>query len=86
MDELREDFDKMMELYESIKRQIRQRDKHLYERWKAGGFLVDHDIVCMYPDLTEVMEQLDNPEEDEAVEGENPYPSTHAPGPSNDSW
>lgn len=65
MDELREDFEKMMELYNSIKRQVRQRDKYLYERWKAGGFLVDHDIVSMYPDLTEVMEQLDNPEDEE---------------------
>ena len=64
MNELREDFDKMMELYHFIKRQVRQKDKHLYERWKAGGFLVDNDIVSMYPDLTEVIEAIESLEDE----------------------
>lgn len=58
MNELNEDFEKLMELYNSVKREIRQRDKHLYERWKAGGFCIDSDILSMYPSLPEVMESL----------------------------
>lgn len=39
---------------------------HLYERWKAGGFLVDTDIVSMYPNAEEVIgELMDNIDEDE---------------------
>lgn len=67
MDELNEDFEKLTWLYASIKREVRQRDKHLYERWKAGGFCIDNDIVSMYPSLPEVMESL---QEEVCEEGE----------------
>jgi hypothetical protein len=59
MDGMREQFDEMMGLYQAIKRKIRQLDPHLYERWKAGGFIVDKDIVSMYPDLGSVVEDLE---------------------------
>jgi hypothetical protein len=52
-------FEEMMELYNELKQEIRHKDKHLYERWKAGGFIVDEDIVSMYPHMGEVVESLD---------------------------
>jgi uncharacterized protein with von Willebrand factor type A (vWA) domain len=58
-------FEQFMELYESIKAEIRRADKNLYERWKAGGFLVDTDIMSMYPNLTEVTDQLYEEEEED---------------------
>ena len=74
MNAFQEDFDKLMDLYQQIKQQIRQKDKHLYEQWKAGGFLVDNDIVSMYPDLTKVMETLcDDEEEYEEEDSYNSY-------------
>lgn len=36
-----------------------------FTRWKAGGFLVDDDIVSMYPDLGRVIESLDDTEDAE---------------------
>ncbi len=58
MDELQDMYEEMMELYNSLKREIRQKDKHMYEQWKAGGFLVDPDIVSMYPCLGIVLEDM----------------------------
>lgn len=62
-------FQEMMGLYEELKRDIRRADPHLYERWKAGGFLVDSDIVSMYPHMGEVVESLggDEDEDEEAA-------------------
>jgi hypothetical protein len=70
---LRQDFDELMRLYDSIKSRVRRQDPHLYERWKAGGFLVDNDIVSMYPSLEEVVDTLDEEVEDEEVEDEEEF-------------
>jgi len=67
---MNENFDTLMECYENLKREIRNKDKHLYERWKAGGFLVDTDIMSMYPNLTQVMEELNDQSDDEDEEEE----------------
>lgn len=56
---LHDDINQLIELYQSVKRQIRQQDKHLFERWKAGGFLVDNDIISMYPNLQQIAETLE---------------------------
>jgi hypothetical protein len=56
--DLVENFEKLLELFNSIKSEVRRRDKHLYEQWKAGGFLVDDNVVSMYPSLPEVIERL----------------------------
>lgn len=53
---------------EYIKRICKENDKNLYERWKAGGFIVDTNIVSMYPNVDEVVESL--MEEEEEEEGE----------------
>lgn len=65
---MQERFQEMMDLYEELKRDIRHADPRLYERWKAGGFLVDSDIVSMYPHMGEVVETLAEGEEDEDEE------------------
>lgn len=49
--ELEEAINELYSLYEDIKREIKDRDSQFYERWKAGGFLIDSDIICMYPCL-----------------------------------
>lgn len=56
---------KLLDLYHEIKREVRTRDPHLYERWKASGFLVDDSIVSMYPSLTEVMDFLEEGDDEE---------------------
>lgn len=58
-DELREMFDEMMELYNAIKDEVRRRDKHLYDRWHAGGCAVDDGFISAYPHLGEVVESLE---------------------------
>ena len=57
-------LEQLMELFESLKKNIRQKDPHLYERWKVGGFIVDTNIFSDYPNLSEVVEQLDSTEEE----------------------
>lgn len=63
---VREMHNDLMENYESLKREIRRRDINQYERWKAGGYLIDENIVSMYPNLSEVVESVfpDDEEED----------------------
>lgn len=46
-----------------IKIRIKKVDKHLYERWKAGGFLVEDSVVSMYPNISEVIESIDDDDE-----------------------
>lgn len=61
------DIDQFLRLYDQLKAHVRRADRHLYERWKAGGFLVDTDIVSMYPNLSEVLQQI-SPEEDNELD------------------
>lgn len=53
-----DDIDQFFRLYDEIKSYVRRKDRSLYERWKAGGFLVDTDIVSMYPNVSEVLEDI----------------------------
>lgn len=45
--------------WDLIKRLIKEKDPLLYERWKAGGYLVDEDVLSMYPCLSQVLEKLE---------------------------
>lgn len=69
--ELLEDINDCMHKFNTIKNEIRRDFPGLYERWKAGGFLVDEDIISMYPNMqniyeyVELEEQLEEDEEDE---------------------
>jgi hypothetical protein len=68
--ELVENYEKLMDLYADIKRDIRLKDPIFYERWKAGGFLVDEDIMSMYPHLGQFPEFSDDYEEEDEDEDE----------------
>lgn len=66
MEELKEFYEGLMENYNEFKLAIKRENPQAYERWKAGGFVVDESIVSMYPDATEVFEQTYvEPEDDE---------------------
>lgn len=62
------DIDQFFRLYDQLKAHVCRTDKHLYERWKAGGFLVDCDVVSMYPNLAEVLQEISPNEEDNELE------------------
>jgi hypothetical protein len=65
---MRRKLQELMELYYEVKEELRRSEPQFYERWKAGGFLVDNDIYSMYPCLEKLMEDMD--EEDETEETE----------------
>lgn len=70
---LREKMELVLDSYAAIKEEVRRKDPHLYERWKAGGFLVDGDIITNYPNLEQVVDEMESaeelgPEEDEQIE------------------
>ena len=58
MSELEQQIDELYSLYQGIKNEIRHLDKYLYERWKAGGYIIDEDIMSMYPNLSQCCEKL----------------------------
>ncbi len=37
--------------YRSIKEFIKDYDKDMFDKWAAGGFIVDDSIVSMYPNM-----------------------------------
>lgn len=63
MNDLTETYNALCEAYQEFKQQVRQLDSHLFERWKAGGFLIDSDIISDYPNAEEVFELLEDNEE-----------------------
>ena len=56
-------FDTMVTSLEEAKRLVRQYDRHTYERWAAGGFLIDDSIMSMYPSLQRILEEMGEEEE-----------------------
>jgi hypothetical protein len=67
---IRQRFEELLEIYEELKREVKHRDPHEFERWKAGGFLVDDNIMSMYPHLGQVVDKLDVEDEDEELDDE----------------
>lgn len=65
MEEIQEMYEVLMENYENLKREIRRRDKNLYDQWAAGGFIIDTNILSMYPSLDEVIDRLPDDDDDE---------------------
>jgi len=57
---LSQKIDELYELYDEIKQEIKRQDKYFYERWKAGGFLIDNDIISMYPILNTFVDDEDD--------------------------
>jgi len=74
--ELEEELEKLMDSFLRIKEIIRRKNKFLFEQWKAGGFLVDDDIMCMYPNVQKCVESI---LEDENKETENATESGDGP-------
>lgn len=64
MSELEQQIDELYCLYGDIKNEVRRLDKYLFERWKAGGFLIDEDIISGYPNLSKCLEILQEDEID----------------------
>ena len=56
--------------FNDLKSEIRRRDKTLYEQWKAGGFLIDSNVVSMYPNAEDVIAILQDEIDDENDEGD----------------
>lgn len=57
--------DALQDCLAEIKERCRRQAKCTYERWKAGGFLVDSDIISMYDNVYDVVEALQEDSEDE---------------------
>ena len=57
---LAEISDFMVEAIKVAKKLVLEADEHLYEKWKAGGFLVDKTgfDMCVHPNLSEVVESI----------------------------
>jgi len=49
---------------------LRRADRHLWERWKAGGKAVSDEFVSMYPAAAECVEQLEPDDSEEDAEAE----------------
>lgn len=74
-EDLEDSFNKMMEAFGDFDRTLRQMDSHLWEQWKAGGKAVSDEFISMYPDATQVLEQLrpdPDAEDDEFEDDEEP--------------
>jgi len=65
---LKERIENLVCEYMEIKREIRQINPRFYERWKAGGYLIDEDIISMYPNINDILDTL--PEEEDEDEDE----------------
>lgn len=50
-----EEYEQFMDLYGILKNRIREDNPYGYEQWKAGGYIIDKDIMSMYPCLEDVI-------------------------------
>ena len=57
MEESQQLIEALINRYQKVKHIIQQEDPDFYEQWKAGGFLIDSDIVSMYPCLEDYLEE-----------------------------
>ena len=66
--ETKEKCKQLIDLYCDIKRDIHRQEPRLFERWKAGGFLIDSDVMSMYPNLEQVVEEAEREDEIDQME------------------
>lgn len=66
MSDLQKMIDELYCLYNDVKNEVRRKDKRFFERWKAGGFIIDEDILSMYPCLSVFVDE-EEPDKDEEV-------------------
>jgi len=62
-------IDELLCKFYELRNNLRDYDKYLFEKWKAGGFDISGEFVSVYPSLPEIaeilereQESLDNPE------------------------
>lgn len=68
-EELQSAFDSFMSDFIFLKDFIKSTNRAAYENWKAGGFLVDNNIVSMYNTMEQAFDSaLDNLEDEEEEE------------------
>lgn len=65
MNDIRTKGEALLEAFEDFQREVQQTDKQAYARWKAGGFIVSDDIICMYGTVSSLIEQLNDSSEEE---------------------
>ena len=70
MSEASELLETLLDAFNQLKNIIRNHDKREYERWKAGGFMLDDTFVSMYPNLVALVEALPDDENEENTDGE----------------
>ena len=64
--DLKELYEELMGIYVDLKRDVRIKNHLFYERWKAGGFRIDEDVLdVVYPNLGEMPELADDYEEED---------------------
>jgi len=51
-----EQLQRLLEDYAELKEHIKNTDRYFYERWKAGEFAIDRDIISMYPTIEQFFE------------------------------
>lgn len=68
---LKEWHEKMMDAFWEFDQLLRQMDRHLWERWKAGGKCVSEEFVSMYPNATEALECVEMDIPDDADENDD---------------
>lgn len=48
---------------EDVKRIVKEKDPRLFEAWKAGGFIIDTNVLSRYPNIEDVVESLEDEDE-----------------------
>jgi len=65
-EELQSLFEDFLKDFRYFKDFIKASNRAAYENWKAGGFLVDNDVISMYNTIEQAFESaLDNLQEEE---------------------
>ena len=75
-EDVKQQMEQCLDFMLNFKRLVSEINPHLYERWKAGGFMVDSNIISHYPNVEEVYESIesdveelfDNDEDDDIIE------------------
>ena len=72
-EELQKLFDNFMDDYRFLKGFIEANCGHDFKNWKAGGFLIDHNVVSMYKTMEQAFDSAvaNMPVDDEDEEFED---------------
>ncbi len=57
-EEIEQAFSKLEDAFYEFSNIVKEKDSHLYEQWKSGGFIVSDNVVSMYPNAGEVCNRL----------------------------